>query len=58
MAFHDLAADGQADTGSLIFVPAMKPLKNIEYFSRVFRVKADAVVLQPDPDLPLMIFGR
>ena len=50
MPVHDLAADGQADTGAFILAAAMQPLEDLENAFAVFFVETDAVVF--DDDLP------
>ena len=45
MAFDDLAADGQADTGSFVTFMTMQALENGEDTIEVFLVEADAVIL-------------
>ncbi len=44
MALDDLAANGQSDAGSLVFLAAMQPLEQSEYLLGVFFIEADAIV--------------
>ena len=44
MTFHDLAANRQPHSGSLILVAAMQPLKRRKYLIQVLKVESDSII--------------
>ncbi len=58
MAFHDLANDRQTDPRSLVFLPGVKPLENLEYFFLVGGIHSDPVILHREPPHRAFLRGR
>src|SRR5260370_41427462 len=54
VAFGDLAADRQADAGTLIFVACVQSLENLKDFGQVFLLEPDAVVFHGDNAAPFL----
>lgn len=52
-----LAADGQADSRSLVLVPGMKPLKRLEDLLCILRRNADPVVFNAKNPMLTLLFG-
>src|SRR3954451_2292338 len=54
---HDLAAQRQPDPGAAVLVPQVEPLEDDEDPLRVLRVDADAVVLDGDDPVRVVVLG-
>ena len=51
VVLYDLFADGQANTGTLVFRTAMEPLEDEEDLTCKFIFKADAIIPELDPEI-------